>query len=86
MGTVGKFPTKEQEVRKTQGIGNPSSLVKKRLYSIPEAAEYLGRSVWSVRELIWGGKLPCIKAGRRIHLDIFDINQWIERNKVKTFL
>ena len=86
MGTVGKFPTKEQEVRKTQGICNPSSLAKKRLYSIQEAAEYLGRSVWSVRELIWGGKLPCVKAGRRIHLDIIDLNQWIEKNKVKTFL
>jgi excisionase family DNA binding protein len=66
--------------------GTVQVIANKRLYSIPEAAEYLGRSVWSVRELIWGGKLPCVKAGRRIHLDIIDLNQWIEKNKVKTFL
>ena len=67
-------------------MSNPRPPMKKRLYSIPEAAEYLGRSIWSVRELIWDGKLPCVKVGRRIHLDIIDLNQWIERNKVKTFL
>ena len=61
-------------------------VLKKRLYSVTEAAEYLGRSVWSVRELIWGGKLPCVKVGRRIHLDIVDLDRWIEQNKVQNFL
>ncbi len=86
MGTPVKFPTKKQEDTGVQRISTPTSPLKKRLYSIPEAAEYLGRSVWSVRELIWNGKLPCVKVGRRIHLDILDLDQWIDRNKVKTFL
>ena len=86
MGTPVKFPTKKQDVKKTQGISTPSCPLKKRLYSIPEAAEYLGRSVWSIRELIWAGKLPSVKVGRSIHLDIIDLDNWIERNKVKTFL
>ena len=30
----------------------------KRLYTIREAGEYLGRSVWAIRRLIWGGTLP----------------------------
>jgi excisionase family DNA binding protein len=86
MGTEVKFPIKKQKVKKTQGISTPSCPLKKRLYSIPEAAEYLGRSVWSIRELIWNGSLSCVRMGRRVHLDIIDLDQWIERNKVKTFL
>lgn len=59
--------------------GRPS----KRLYSIKEASIYLGRSVYAVREMIWAGKLPYIKDGRRILLDIYDIDEWIERNKTR---
>jgi excisionase family DNA binding protein len=55
----------------------------KRLYSIKEAALYLGRSVWAVREMIWAGKLPYIKDGRRILLDIYDMDEWIEKNKTR---
>ena len=55
--------------------------IKKRLFTVAEAAEYLGRSVWSVRELVWGGSLPCVKVGRRIHLDIFDLDKWIDQHK-----
>ncbi len=55
---------------------------KKRLYSIPEAAAYLGRSVWSMREMVWAGKLPAVRDGRRIFVDLEDMNTWIERNKV----
>jgi len=85
MGTVGKFPNKKQQDKMAMRIDSPHFPLKKRLYSISEAAEYLGRSVWSVRELIWHGKLPSVKADRRVHLDIIDLDQWIERNKVKTF-
>ena len=59
--------------------GRPS----KRLYSIKEASIYLGRSVYAVREMIWAGKLPYIKDGRRILLDIYDMDEWIERNKTR---
>ena len=86
MGTEVKFTNKKQDVKKTQGISTPSCPLKKRLYSIPEAAEYLGRSIWSIRELIWNGSIPSVRMGRRVHLDIIDLDQWIERNKVKTFL
>ncbi len=67
-----------------QGIYNPN--LKKRLYSIPEAATYLGRSVWSVRELIWAGRLPCVKIGRRVHLDVHDLDSFVEKNKVQYFI
>ena len=62
-----------------QRITNP--VRQKRLYSIKEASIYLGRSVWALREMLWAGKMPYIKDGRRILLDINDIDSWIEKNK-----
>jgi excisionase family DNA binding protein len=55
----------------------------KRLYSIPEVAEYSGRSPWSVRRLIWNGELPQVRAGRRVHVDVRDMEEFIEKNKVR---
>jgi excisionase family DNA binding protein len=60
----------------------PSKTLK-RLYSLPEAAEYLGRSTWSVRRLIWNGELPQVRAGRRVHVDVGDMEEFIEKNKVR---
>jgi len=62
---------------------NVTSRVTKRLYSVAEAAQYLGRSAWSIRRLIWSGELAEVRAGRRVHLDIKDMDEFIEKNKVK---
>lgn len=35
--------------------------LEKRLCTLKEAANYLGRSDWSVRELIWSGRLPIVR-------------------------
>lgn len=56
--------------------------LKKRLYTLSEAAEYLGRSVWSVRRLIWEGVLPSVRVQRRVHLDLADMENLIEQSKV----
>ncbi len=56
--------------------------VLKRLYNLSEASVYLGRSTWSVRRLIWDGALPSVRAGGRVHVDVQDMDQFIERNKV----
>ena len=53
----------------------------KRLYSIDDAGVYLGVSPWTVRAYVSGGKLPAVRAGRRILLDIHDLDEWIERSK-----
>jgi excisionase family DNA binding protein len=63
---------------KTQGMNNP---VRKRLYNLKEASEYLGLGLWSVRKKIWNGDIPYVKAGRRILLDIKDMDLWVEKNK-----
>jgi excisionase family DNA binding protein len=56
---------------------------QKRLYSIEEASVFLGRTVWGVREMVWAGKIPIVRDGRRILLDIFDMEKWIEQNKTR---
>ncbi len=55
----------------------------KRLYSLSEAAIYLGRSIWSVRRLIWDGELPQVRVGRRVHIDLRDMDAFIDQNKVR---
>mgnify|MGYP001769584139 CR=1 FL=1 len=66
--------------KKTQGIRSP---LGKRLYTLKEAAEYLGRSVWGVRELIWSQVIPVVKqhGERKMYLDIKDLDSFIEKNK-----
>ena len=53
----------------------------KRLCNLKEASAYLGRSVWSVRELIWAGKIPVVRDGRKIFIDIIDLEKYVENNK-----
>ena len=57
----------------------PSRPIRKRLYTLPEAGEYLGRSTWSVRRLIWTGELPCVRAGGPVHVDVEDMAEFIEK-------
>jgi hypothetical protein len=54
---------------------------RKRLYTIAEAAEYLGRSPWSIRRLIWGAVLPSVRVQVRVHLDVADMDELIQRSK-----
>ncbi len=53
----------------------------KRLFSLPEAATYLGRSTWSIRRLIWKGLLPEVRAGGRVHVDVQDLDDFIDQHK-----
>ena len=53
-----------------------------RLLTVEEAAEYLGRTVGGVREMIYSGKLPAVKIDRRVQLDIRDLERLIDQNKV----
>lgn len=61
------------------------SVQSKRLLSIKASAEYLGRGVYGIRELIWDGKLPIVRDGRKIFLDVKDLDAYIEKNKTSYF-
>ena len=67
-------------IEKAHGIADP---VSKRLYTLREAAQYMGRSEWSMRELIWSGEIPVVRqaGGRKIFLDVHDLEKFIDQNK-----
>ena len=67
-------------IEKTQRIANP---IGPRLLPLKKAAEYLGLTVWAMRERIWAGEIPVVRfpGGRKMFIDIQDIEAFIERNK-----
>jgi excisionase family DNA binding protein len=60
-----------------------TSKLSKRLYNLDEAAHYLGRSKWAIREMLWAGKMPFVKDGKRILVDIQDMDRWIDKSKIR---
>lgn len=70
----------DTRIPKAQGIANPMG---KRLYTLKEAALYLGRSEWGMRDLIWKQIIPVVKldGGRKIYLDIADLELFVTNNK-----
>jgi excisionase family DNA binding protein len=66
-------------VTKTQRIHNP------RLLPLKEAAEYLGLTVWAMRERIWAGDIPVIRfpRGRKMFIDVQDLEDLIKNNKIR---
>ena len=53
----------------------------KRLLSLDEAGEYIGRTSRSVRALIASHQFPGVEADRRVFVDREDLDKWIERSK-----
>lgn len=58
--------------------------VKKRLFTLKQAVEYLGLSDWGMRTLFFC-EIPVvnINGGRKNFLDINNLNAFIERNEVR---
>ena len=68
------------EKKTAQGIGNPMS---PRLLPLKDAAQWLGLTVWAMRERIWAGDIPVVKfpGGRKMYLDTKDLERFITTNK-----
>ena len=77
---ITKDTAKEKRKARLKELKKPRGPLK-RLYTLPEAAFYLGRTVDALREMIWAGKLRVVRDGKRILLDIRDLDAWIERCK-----
>ena len=61
----------------------PRTVVQRRLLPIKDAADYMGFSPWTVREIIWTGEIPYIKVGPKYFLDVVDMDKWIEKIKTR---
>jgi excisionase family DNA binding protein len=51
------------------------------LVPIKTAAQMLGTTVWSVRELLWAKKIPHVQIGRRFLIDPADLQAYVEHLK-----
>jgi len=54
-----------------------------RLLPLKDAAEYLGLTLWALRERIWAGQIPVVQfpGGRKMYVDRQDMDKFIEQNK-----
>jgi len=58
----------------------------RRLLDIKNASTYLGIGIFGVRTLIWRGELPIVRWGRKILIDVNDLDKFIEKSKSSYFL
>jgi hypothetical protein len=68
-------------VTRAQRIANPRLFP--RLLPIKGAAEWLGLTVWAMRERIWAGQIPVVQfpGGRKMYVDVEDLEKFIQGNK-----
>jgi len=57
--------------------------VKKRLYSIKELVLEIGATEWFWRTQIWDGQLPYVQVGRKMFIELKDIDIFIQKNKMQ---
>ncbi len=62
--------------------------MEKRLYTVREAAAYLGRTDWALRSMIAARKIPFVQEGGgcKIMFDKKALDKYIERNTISAEL
>ncbi len=58
--------------------------ISPRLLTLKGAATVLGLTIWGLRERVWAGDIPVVRfpGGRKMFIDIRDIEAFIQNNKV----
>lgn len=62
-------------------LSQNSAQLQQRLMTIEQAAAYLGRTPEATQHLTSSGKIPTVRADRRVFVDRLDLDQWITDNK-----
>lgn len=70
---------KSSGVPKAKNIGK--TFQQKRLFSIKELVDTVGATDWFWRTQIWDGALPFIQVGKKIFVELKDIDNFININK-----
>lgn len=73
----------EQIVERVLSQRTSSQRREKRMVSTKEAAVYIGVSVRTIQNMIANDELPSAAAGRRILIDMYDLDRWIDAQKQK---
>ena len=69
---------KRMRVQAQNSSQRPHAL--QRLLTVKDAAAYLGRTVPALERLIFRKEIPVVRVGRRVRLDVKELDRWIERN------
>jgi len=74
---------KRKEAIEKKPAQKAASPMAPRLLPLKKAAEYLGVTVWTIRERIWAGDIPVVRfpGGRKMYIDRLDLDSFIERSK-----
>jgi excisionase family DNA binding protein len=65
------------EISRSERGGRPQT----RLYTIEQAATYIGRTREAFQQMIASGKLTTVRSDRRVFIDVLDLDRWIEQYK-----
>jgi hypothetical protein len=65
------------------GDSGKNEQIKPRLLTLKKASEFLGLTVWAIRERIWAGHIPVIQypGGRKQYVDTRDLESFIAAHK-----
>jgi excisionase family DNA binding protein len=55
--------------------------IRPRLLTVEQAATYIGRSKEAVQHMVSSGKMPTVRADRRVFVDVEDLDAWIREHK-----
>ena len=55
--------------------------VRPRLFTVEQAAAYLGRTEEAMQHMIAGGKIETVRIDRRVFVDVRDLDRLIESSK-----
>jgi excisionase family DNA binding protein len=66
---------------KSVATTSPAPAAPPLLVNIKTAAQMLGSTVWSVREILWAKKIPHVKIGRRFLIAPADLEAYVARLK-----
>ncbi len=78
--------TTQPETLNSKGLQGGASdeesvVLPPRLLSYEAATRYLSLSYWTVRHMVVEGYIPHIKSGKRVLIDVQDLDDWIEKHK-----
>jgi excisionase family DNA binding protein len=70
-----------QRLREDGSGSAGGSSIRPRLLTVDQAAVYIGRSKEAVQHMVSSGKVPTVRADRRVFVDVQDLDRWIREHK-----
>jgi excisionase family DNA binding protein len=61
-------------------LGVADQRIQPRLLTVEQAAAYIGRTKEAVQHMTAARKIPVVRDGRRVFLDVKELDRWIDQN------